>query len=79
MKTKEQLNDEQLEKVAGGITIEALFKAIDIDPTWAKVPGPIKTSIKNAYMTLGPKAARNLAEKLLGENPDSKELLRMLQ
>lgn len=79
MKPKEQLNDGQLEKVAGGVTIEALFKVIDIDPTWAKVPGPIKTSIKNAYMTLGPKVARNLAEQLLGEYPDSKKLLGMLQ
>lgn len=78
MKSKEELNVEQLEKVVGGVSIEAIHKVIDIEPTWAKVPESIKTAIKNAYITAGSKAAHRLAEKLLGKYPDSKKLLKML-
>ena len=92
MKTKEELNalkeevetlnkklheltEEELAQVTGGVSKEAIFKVIDTCYAW--VPGSIRTAIKNAYTTLGSKAARKLGEKLLEGYPGAVKMLDM--
>ena len=70
-----ELTEEELAQVTGGVSKEAIFKVIDTYYAW--VPGSIRTAIKNAYTTLGAKAARKLGEKLLEGYPGAVKMLDM--
>lgn len=55
------LNDNQLEKVTGGVSNEAIIKVIN--EAYGFIPGEIRTAIIGALNNLGKKAAKRLAEK----------------
>ena len=73
--TEDEDAEEELAQVTGGVSKEAIFKVIDTCYAW--VPGSIRTAIKNAYTTLGSKAARKLGEKLLEGYPGAVKMLDM--
>ena len=61
-----QLSDAELESVGGGVSSEAIIKAINAG--WPKLPQNIRVMIIEVYKTYGKEAAKELTLKLATGN-----------